>query len=158
MIYSRWIHGTKDFDTVRALRTAVFVDELGIPDADVFDGFDPDAMHVVLFDDGEPLGTGRLYYDGEAFCIGRICVLMNRRGQGFGDMIARVLLDRALNMHAPRIRLITPPEHAGFYQKFGFVTLEGTYEEAGRPAVRMEVPAEDAVFPSTCGHGGKGGR
>ena len=158
MIYSKWTNGTEDFETVRALRRAVFLDDMGISEASVFDVYDPAAMHALLYDADEPVGTGRLYYDGEAFCIGRICVLKDRRGRGFGDMIARLLLDRALNVHAPRIRLHAPPEQAGFYEKFGFGALDGTHEEDGRLAVRMEALANDVVFPSACGHGGHSGR
>jgi hypothetical protein len=153
MIHSEWKNGSKDLAVVRALREAVFVDELGIGEELVFDGFDAWALHAVLYNAGEPVGTGRLYHDGEAFYIGRICVLKDRRGQGFGDMIARLLLDRAIIAGAPGIRVNVPPEHAGFYEQFGFSRLNGTCVEAGRPAVRMEVQAKDAVFPSKCGCG-----
>ncbi|OPX89343.1 MAG: putative N-acetyltransferase YjcF [Pelotomaculum sp. PtaB.Bin104] len=151
MILSRWVHGTKDFDAVRALRTAVFVGEQGIDEAVEFDGFDQYAMHVVAYNGDQPAGTGRLYFDGEAFRIGRICVRKEMRGQKIGDMIVRLLLDRALNVNAPRIRVHACPALCTFYGKFGFVATGEPFVEDDREVIPMEVLAKDVLFPRACG-------
>lgn len=151
MILSRWFHGTRDFDAVKALRTAVYVEELGVDEKMEFDEHDALAMHVVVYNGEEAAGTGRLYFDGEAFRIGRICVLSKFRGQKIGDVIVRLLLDRALNVNAPRIRLNADPKLCSFYEKFGFRATGGPVVENGLEAVPMEARAKEVLFPNTCG-------
>ena len=151
MILSRWYHGTKDFEAVHALRKAVFVEEMGIDENHAFDEHDPCAMHVVVYDAAEPAGTGRLYFDGAAFRIGKICVRKELRGQKIGDMITRLLLDRALNVNAPNIRVHTCPASCAFYEPFGFKAVGAPVTENGCEVVRMEVIAKDVLFPRACG-------
>ncbi len=151
MILTRWFHGTSDFDAVRALRTAVFVEEQGMPARLEFDEFDAMAMHVVVYDGKEPAGTGRLYYDGSMFRIGRVCVLKEKRGQRLGDMLVRLLLDRALNVNAPSIRIYARPELTEFYGKFGFTACGEPFIENGvAEVVPMEARAADVRFPRAC--------
>ncbi len=67
------------------IRFAVFVEEQGVPREIELDEHDPVSIHVVAFDDQQPVATGRLLPDGH---IGRMAVLKDWRGRGIGALDA----------------------------------------------------------------------
>lgn len=153
MMTGRWIDGTKEgFMTVLALRKEVFCDELGVPLALERDEFDEISAHVLILDEsGEPVATGRLFPDYEGFHIGRICVKKSRRGEGFGDMVLRMLLSRAANtVPDADIVLSARMDAAGWYEKFGFEKEGEMYDDAGFPHIKMRVNAKRIRWNRPC--------
>lgn len=160
MFYSKWIRGNQDWTDAKAVRRAVFVEEQGIA-ADVeFDAIDSYALHAVLYDDERenlPIAAGRVYHDGKHFCMGRICVLKDCRGEHAGDLLTRLLLRKSLDTGAKEIHLHAQLHAVPFYQKFGFSMRGEIFEEAGIPHVEMVATQQSALFPSKCGgHHGEG--
>ena len=151
MIFSRWFHGTADFDEVKALRTAVFVEEEGLKCEEEFTSDDDMAMHVVVYKEGIPVGTGRLWFDGKSFRIGKVCVLKEHRGGKIGDMIVRLLLDRALNVNAPSLRVNARVSLSDSLSKFGFEKVGEVFTENNKKVIEMSVLGKDVLFPSACG-------
>ncbi len=151
MIFSRWFHGTADFDEAKALRTAVFVKEEGFESEEEFTSDDEMAMHVVVYKEGNPVGTGRLWFDGKSFRIGKVCVLKEHRGEKIGDMIVRLLLDRALNVNAPSIRVNSRVNLCDSLSKFGFERVGEVFIENSKEVSEMSVLSKDVLFPSACG-------
>ena len=151
MITNQWICGSGDLTDVMAVRENVFVSEQGFAPEDEFDLFDEQAMHVVIYDDGCPIGTGRLYHDGKTFRIGRICVAKEERGQGVGDLLMRLLLMKAFEYKPSRVLIDAQERVRGFYENFGFTVNGDAREEAGIRHVPMCVTKETLVFKSGCG-------
>lgn len=150
MITNEWILGTQDTKKVFEIRRKVFVEEQGCnPDLDV-DSFDGQAMHLLLYVDGAPVGTGRIYFDGEHFRVGRLCVLKECRGQGIGDLAIRLLLFKAFTW-ANEIHIGAQKYLENFYAKFGFQKYGDEYLDENIPHIHMKLKKEDCVFPSKCG-------
>ena len=77
---------------IRNIRNEVFSLEQHVPEKEDFDGNDPDATHVLVKDQGEFVGTGRILKDGH---IGRLAVLKEHRGKGFGSDAILALIKEA---------------------------------------------------------------
>jgi predicted GNAT family N-acyltransferase len=122
-------------EAARAVRLAVFVQEQGIPASLDFDVRDATATHAVAFDEaGRPVATGRLLPDAH---VGRMAVLSSERGKGLGASILRSLVAVGDGRGLAALRLHAQTSAIGFYQREGFVTEGGIYEEAGIPHQTM---------------------
>ena len=72
-------------EDVKKIRQAVFMDEQGFQNE--FDNLDDVALHFLAFDEnGSPVATCRLYFDGErdSFILGRLAVIREYRGRHIG--------------------------------------------------------------------------
>ena len=114
MVQGRWFPGGSDISLPVSLRESVFGRGL--------DATDAMAQHVVVFDSGAPVAAARLWWQDGAFWIGDIGVLADRRGRGFGDLLVRLTLYKALTHSAALIRLACPPETESFFAQYGFQT------------------------------------
>lgn len=150
MIANEWITGNGDLRAVHAIREKVFVAEQNIAPERVADAYDEQAVHLLVYVDGVAAATGRIYHDGSHFRIGRLCVLKEFRGQGIGDLAARLLLFKAF-MYAGEVHISAQAYLEDFYKKFGFETVGGPFMEEGISHVNMVVTKEKCVFPSKCG-------
>lgn len=114
MIRGKYLTSMEDIAPVLALRRTVF----GRGE----DGFDRMAVYALALDPaGAPAGAGRLYIDGDdRFRLDTLGVLKDKRGQGLGDLLLRMLLQRALDLQAPQIVLTAPGELTPFFQRYGF--------------------------------------
>jgi predicted GNAT family N-acyltransferase len=120
------------------VREQVFVVEQGVPRELERDEFDFAAFHVVADSlDGRPIGTGRLLADGR---IGRMCVLLEYRGQGVGASLLAALLEEARRRGHREVTLHAQIHAQKFYEKFGFQSVGEPYEEAGITHLSMTLP------------------
>ena len=72
-----------DWDSIKALRRQVFIEEQGVPSELEWDGLDGECMQVLACDaGGAPIGTGRVTSGGK---IGRMAVRADWRRRGVGD-------------------------------------------------------------------------
>jgi Predicted acyltransferase len=150
MITNEWILGSQDPEKAFEIRRKVFVEEQGCnPDLDV-DCFDAQAVHLLVYVDRLPVATGRIYYDGAHFRIGRLCVLKEYRGQGIGDLAIRLLLLKAFSW-ANDIHIGAQKYAKDFYTRFGFKEYGEEYLDENIPHIHMKLRKEDCVFPSKCG-------
>lgn len=152
MITNEWILGTQDLQVPLDLRTQVFVGEQHVDPAHEYDAVDPLALHLVLYDDGVPAGTGRVYHDGHTFCIGRCCIAKPFRGMGMGDLLIKLLLLKAFEYGPSQVRIHAQVQAKDFYARYGFVEQGDVFSEEGIPHVEMCVDRKTLVFPSKCGH------
>jgi len=122
---------------LRAVRTAVFIHEQGVPPDMEWDDLDEHCVHVLARDaDGRAIGTGRLLPDCK---IGRMAVLRSARGQGVGAAILRALLAMARERGDTEIELSAQTHALGFYEKFGFVACGDEYQDVGIPHRSMRL-------------------
>ena len=118
MIKGNWILGNEDASLPIAVREEVFSGELGL--AGFCAGDEDDyAVHCILYDDGVPAASSRIYFDGEKFLLDSICVKKEHRGRQIGDLLARLTIMRA-SEYAERMFIHCFADTAGFFTRYGF--------------------------------------
>lgn len=129
---------TRDIATCRALRRAVFIEEQGVSEADEVDDQDEEAIHLLLCEDGTPLGSARLLLGDGYVKIGRVCVLKSARGRGFGAALIRqsVVVARTVP-GVTTVRLGAQTHAIGFYAALGFTAQGPELDDAGIPHREM---------------------
>lgn len=134
---------TGDWATLGAdaakVRTAVFVQEQGIPLEMEWDEADSTAVHVVAYNGlGQGIATGRLI--GHASHVGRIGrMAVNRalRGSRIGQGILQTLMDAARQRGDAEVMLHAQCSAEGFYQRLGFAPRGEPFDEVGIPHIEM---------------------
>lgn len=117
MVQGRWFGMGGDIATPLEIRRAVF--------GRGQDALDAQAWQVVVYDGAAPVGTARLWWQDGAFWLGDVGVMEERRGKGFGDLLVRLLLFKALTHSAALIRLNATPDTVAFFEKYGFAREQG---------------------------------
>ena len=116
------------------IRYKVFVDEQNVPEELEIDGFDDDAVHVLVMLDDITIGTGRILSDGH---IGRVAVLKQYRGQGVGKLIMKKLIESAKDNQLESLWLSSQWYARGFYIDLNFECIGEKFEEAGIDHIKM---------------------
>ncbi|WP_061014845.1 GNAT family N-acetyltransferase [Photobacterium leiognathi] len=120
---------------IRTVREQVFIQEQQIDPEIEFDGLDSEAVHVLVMDGEQPLGTGRILADGH---IGRIAIMKSARGQGLGAKVVQTLVEYAQQQGYPRVDLGAQTHAVDFYRKLGFMPYGDEFMEANIPHQAME--------------------
>lgn len=130
---------TDDLGACHALRRAVFIVEQSISEPDEWDDLDPDCTHLLASDAGRPVGTARIYREGDVGHIGRVCILKSHRGTGLGATLIRTALDHVRAMPGVTTARLGAQTHAiPFYAKLGFTAHGPEYDDAGIPHRDMD--------------------
>lgn len=129
------------WDELRAqaapIRFAVFVEEQNVPASIEIDASDPLSLHALALDQaGRALGTGRLLPDGH---IGRMAVLAAARGRQVGSALLRALIEAARARGHEAVVLSAQTHAIAFYERFGFATEGGIYDDAGIAHIDMRL-------------------
>lgn len=123
-----------------SVRRRVFVDEQGVPEAIEVDEHDGDpalimsAVHVIGRLDGRAVAAGRLVVKGQAgenAHIGRVAVLREHRGRGYGRAIMTALHELARERGFDGVTLAAQLRAIGFYEALGYVAHGGVFFDAG---------------------------
>jgi len=136
MISGRYYLGFDHSNEVEAIRKEVFGEEQNIPEFAVMDDIDEEAVQAVVYTDmdrTDAVAVGRLYRleNTENYKIGRIAVKKSGRGNGYGDFIVRMLVDKGFLMGADCVYVGAQGHAIKFYEKIGFKATGETYVEAG---------------------------
>jgi ElaA protein len=128
------IEVTDDLAACLALRRTVFMDEQGYSEAEEIDGLDDQAIQLLARDGDRPVGTARVFVEGETGKIGRVCVLPELRGTGLGAglILAALELLRA-RPGVTRAKLSAQVRAVGFYEKLGFEGYGADYLDGAVP-------------------------
>lgn len=133
---ARLVEWKEEQDTLKNIRTLVFVQEQNVPIGIELDGNDPECFHVLVRDDaGNGIGTARMQKDGH---IGRVAVLKAWRSNGVGKRLMRILLDLAKERQMKMVYLNAQAPVVEFYEKLGFTKIGDLFYEANIPHYRME--------------------
>ncbi|MBC7549151.1 MAG: GNAT family N-acetyltransferase, partial [Polaromonas sp.] len=121
------------------VRTAVFVQEQGIPAELEWDLSDLTALHAVATNGlGQVVGTARLVRQATGLArIGRMAVTRELRGAGLGQQLLRVLEAAAAARGDTEVMLHAQQSAQGFYLRMGYTTRGPTFEEVGIPHIEM---------------------
>jgi len=153
MIRGKYLTSMDDITPVIALRMTVFVDEQGYSAELERDKYDDMSVYALAIDDeGNPVATGRLFIsDEDKFTIGRVCTLKEHRGKGYGDLVLRMLLYRALELNAPDITISSQLGAMDFYARYGFEPTGKVTWDEGVEHRELRVLAGDARLEGSCG-------
>ena len=125
------------------MRTAVFIEEQAIAEADEWDSDDHAAIHAVVTNlAGLPLATGRLITQGmpdHEAKIGRMAVLRSCRGLGLGRQVLQALLAEARAQGLSKVTLHAQTSAQAFYQRAGFTPEGPVFDEVGIPHIVMQL-------------------
>ena len=127
-------------EDAKTIREEVFVKEQGFSLGSEFDEHDQHSWHVVLYLDGYPISTGRVFPENpELFRIGRIAVRKAFRGQKIGTYTMKFLETKAKTLGGRRLVLGAQLDKAHFYETLGYrkdPTGE-IYDDEGVPHILM---------------------
>lgn len=153
MIRGKYLTSMDDISEVLAVRKAVFVEEQGYSLDLERDKFDDMSVYALAIDeDGKPVATGRLFINEEdKFMIGRVCTLKEYRGQGYADLVMRMLLYRALELNAPDVTISSQIPAMGFYARYGFEPTGKITWDEGVEHRELLVRADNARLEGSCG-------
>jgi predicted GNAT family N-acyltransferase len=128
-----------------AIREVVFIEEQHVPEGIERDAEDAKAYHVLAFQGGHAIGTGRLVMlpgppSGETGTwgqIGRMAVLQAHRKARVGAMLLTTLEDEARRRSVSGIMLHSQLYALEFYKKQGYEPLGEVFKEAGIDHLEM---------------------
>lgn len=146
----KWLKGTDDLTDAYRIRFKVFVEEQNVPADLEVDDIDGIAHHVVVYQDGIPVGTGRVFEQDGRYYLGRIAVLKEYRKQHIGSLIVKLLLEKAFECGAEEVHIHAQIAVLDFYKKLGFIPYGEPYDEAGIEHISMVVykrAGEKAIKP-----------
>ena len=125
-------------EEAKELRIKIFVDEQGF--CEEFDEADGSATHIVLFDDGKPVGTCRIVKDEkeDRIILGRICVLKECRGKNIGFKMLEFAAGCIKNMGENEIYIHSQYQAKGFYEKCGYEAFGEIEYEQDCPHIWMK--------------------
>ena len=126
-------------EAARAVRQAVFVEELDIAADLVVDAADDTAVHVVAHNHfGVPVATGRLLQASRGLAqVGRLATLPSLRGAQLGKAVLLRLMQLARERGDLGVMVQAQAGATGFYERFGFVNEGPVFEAAGLPHQTM---------------------
>lgn len=133
---------SRDFCIVKSIRTTVFTNEQGADGTEEFDSFDnigAPAVFALLFEDDVPAATARLVICDKRYKIGRIAVLKEFRGKGYGDVIVRTMLLKAFDSNAEEVFVDAQNYAVPFYEKIGFEVIGAQITDRGLPHIPMKI-------------------
>lgn len=129
-IYEFSFQDSFKMDLAIQLRMKVFVQEQSVPVDMEVDGDDPEAKHLLLLKDDQPLGTCRWRETDEGLKLERFAIIKTCRGQGLGKVLVEYVLEKYKESDSC-IYLYAQSDVIAFYEKFGFLAVGEEFEEAG---------------------------
>ena len=112
MVQGKWFAPGEDISPLIPVRESVF--------SRAADDLDPLSWHALIYEDGIPCASGRIWYRDGVYWLGDIGVLESRRGRKLGDLTLRLLLYKAQSHAASEVRLRCPAGTEGFFTRLGF--------------------------------------
>ncbi|BES71100.1 hypothetical protein RE428_21180 [Marinobacter nanhaiticus D15-8W] len=133
--------------SIRDIRQRVFINEQGVPPELEWDDTDEISDHfVAVLPDNTPVAVARLVPSiTDIGRIGRMAVLSEYRGKGYGDLILRHLVAEAAP-HYDELWLSAQEYAIPFYEQAGFHVCSPPYDDAGIPHVDMRCLAATQIL------------
>ena len=122
-----------------AVRRAVFIDEMGVPEdieVDEYDILNGGCAHFLITCAGIPVGAFRCLA-GSAVHLQRLCILAEYRGNGVGRAALARAEEFSSRMGAECIELHAKCGASPFYAKCGYAVASEPFSEADVPHVKM---------------------
>ncbi len=130
--------GLENCPAAKTIREEIFMKEQGFQIE--FDEIDPIAWHLLVYLDGSPVATGRLYEkEGRpgTYLLGRIAVMKPWRGRHLGEFVVRRLEEFAQMKGAKFLELSAQMQAKEFYEKLGYQAHGSVYLDEHCPHIAM---------------------
>jgi predicted GNAT family N-acyltransferase len=126
-------------DEAFKIRVEVFVMEQNVPLELEMDEYDDSAIHVVVLNDNaDVVGCGRLIIHNSVAKIGRVAIKKEYRKNNYGKAICEELIKIAMQENAEEITLGAQLAAVGFYKKIGFLEYGDIFLDANIDHINME--------------------
>jgi predicted GNAT family N-acyltransferase len=123
-----------------AIRHLVFVVEQNVPAELETDAYDDAALHLLAAYDKTPVGTARLVLSGPNRAkVGRVAVLADYRGRGWGVRMMKFFEDHARSQHVRELYLDAQLQVIPFYGALGYVAEGPEFLDCGIMHRRMSL-------------------
>lgn len=121
------------------VRRRVFIEEQGIPEDLELDGYDGEALQMVVADGDMVIGTARVLFPatGQAK-IERMAVLKSFRRRGIGRRIISFLNEELSHRQVEQVVLHAQWPVVAFYRSCGFEETGSPFWEAGIKHIKMQ--------------------
>jgi predicted GNAT family N-acyltransferase len=126
-----------EVDAALALRYDVFCVEQGVSLEEERDGRDDEAMHHVVVEGGEIVGTCRLLAEGSDVKLGRMAVAASHRGRHLAAALLAEADAQARELHARRIVLAAQLTAQAVYDRAGYAPYGDVFLDADIEHVMM---------------------
>jgi len=120
-----------------SIRKDVFVKEQNVPLEEEIDNIDRRAVHIIVYEDEIPIGTGRVFKEKRKWFAGRLAVIEEKRGCGIGKLMMVKLIDFAREKGAKKLYLYAQTYICNFYRELGFTEIGDVFMDAGIPHIEM---------------------
>lgn len=132
--------GVGSLATIAAIRYAVFVVEQGVDIDTEWDEHETAAEHILLLEEGRPVGTTRVRCtDEQTLKCERVAVRKSDRGAGWGERLMKICETIAYEHGVSECILHAQQRVAGFYSRQGYAVVSEPFEEAGIPHLKMRL-------------------
>ncbi len=137
MTETRPARDQSEVDAALALRYDVFCGEQGVSLEEERDGRDGEALHLVVVDDGEVVGTCRLLAEGSDVKLGRMAVATSHRGRRLAAGLLVEADAQARELRARRIVLAAQLGAQAVYERAGYAPYGDVFLDAAIEHVMM---------------------
>lgn len=117
------VHTDADFEAMKKIRRAVFVNEAHIPENKEFDGNDYCAAHVLAKVNGEPQGTMRIRFFSSFVKFERMAVMPEYRKTPMADQIMQYGFDYATAKGYETVYGVCKKELLARWEKNGYMRI-----------------------------------
>jgi predicted GNAT family N-acyltransferase len=132
-------HWNEAKSQVMPIRHEIFIKEQKVPEELEWDEFDQNALHAIVKQENQVIGTARLIIDNTIARIGRMAIQKEYREQGIGQKLLSILIQTAKEKGAQECILHAQTHAIAFYAKADFEPHGPIFDEAGIPHVEMRL-------------------
>lgn len=119
----------------KMIREKVFIEEQGFKNE--FDDIDLTCLHLVVFQDHQPVGCARMFDNQGEMILGRIAVLKEYRHLHLGSYILQCLEKKAKELKYSKVILSAQVRASHFYLKNGYESYGEEYLDEYCPHIHM---------------------
>lgn len=119
------------------VRFSVFCEEQNVPYHIESDENESKRIHIIGFQDKEPVATGRMYITGGWLKLERIAVRKAWRSRKIGSRLVTFMIKTGNDMGIFKYKLNSQVSNIGFYKRLGFKTKGKVFMEAGIEHILM---------------------
>lgn len=94
-------------------------------------------LYIVVYEENIPVATGRL--NTNKFIVDKVTVIKAKRNLSYGDLVVRMLIDKAFRLYANEVIGLCFTNELKFYKKIGFNVLEKNFYLDGYKLEQLKV-------------------
>ena len=122
------------------VREQVFIQEQSVPEDLEYDGYDDEALHMVVKDDNRVIGTARVRFPATNQAkIERIAILKPFRRRGIGSNVISFLKEELRSKQIEHVVLHAQCVVTAFYKSCGFEETGLPFWDAGIKHIEMQL-------------------